>query len=232
MCLLRGTDWIFNGNIFSFKVLVGLVMTQTVSRWVRSQASTCTIYGGHSVTVTGISPGTPVSPVRVTPPVFHTLILAERQSPKSRIFQKSKLFRKSGRVEQKFAVNLFLVLIYSQDCWLQVCRHPQGPATGHFNVVFLSPKANTALVPLVSLAMLISYATLSALSIFRHNAVLQTLQRSISIALPIPSPSLQPNIPQRPISTALCDNNVAPLAQHSSSSSSSPSAYSFSYSCL
>ena len=169
-------------------------------------------------------------PVSVTPPVFHTLILAERQSPKSRIFQKSKLFRKSGRVEQKFAVNLFLVLIYSQDCWLQACRHPQGPATGHLNVVFLSPKANTALVPLVSLAMLISYATLSALSIFRHNAVLQTLQRSISLALPIPSPSLQPNIPQRPISTALCDNNVAPLAQHSSSSS--PSAYSFSYSCL
>ena len=85
-------------------VLGNRVMTQTVSRWVRSQASTCTIYGGESVNVKGFSPGTSVSPVSITPPMFHThfdlqVDLTRRTNGRNlEAFQKAIFRRKSGSV--------------------------------------------------------------------------------------------------------------------------------------
>jgi len=116
-------------------------MTQTVSRWVRSQASTCTMYGEQSVNVKGFPPGTSVSPVSIIPPMFHTHFhlhadLTRRTNGRNLgAFQKAMFRRKSGSAGYQITFTPFLVLIYeySQDCWLKVSRHQPGPATGQFD---------------------------------------------------------------------------------------------------
>jgi hypothetical protein len=76
VCLLRGTNWIFN----SYSGL-GKAMSQVVSRRhlfaefrVRSQKSSCGICGGHSGTRPDVSPSTSVSPVNIIPPMLHIFL--------------------------------------------------------------------------------------------------------------------------------------------------------------
>ena len=83
-------------------------MTQTVSRWVRSHASSCKMYGGQSVNVKVFPPGTSVSPVSIIPPMFHAHFdlhadLTIRTNGRNMgAFQKAMFRRKSERWIQNY----------------------------------------------------------------------------------------------------------------------------------
>jgi hypothetical protein len=103
VCLLRGTDWIFK----QFR-LVWVFKRRPLNEeaQVQFQVSPCAICCAQSVTLTGFTPGTSVSPVSVIPPMLHTDLqlnttLTKRTSGRNlRTFQKAMLFRKSGTMGQ------------------------------------------------------------------------------------------------------------------------------------